>query len=137
MKSIAPPPRPVAQLPGDEGKIGPAIYVSCVAALGGLLVGYDSAVIIGAVDAIGTQFHPVPATLGLRDRRRCRRASCAYGASRDDVLRALADVLDRETIVGHDDRPRCRCAEGIDRDRLGLRPDVRAPAQRDTGLDDE
>ncbi len=65
MKLIEPPQRPVAQLPGDDAKIGPAVYVSCVAALGGLLFGYDSAVINGAVGAIGTTFGASPATLGL------------------------------------------------------------------------
>jgi SP family sugar:H+ symporter-like MFS transporter len=41
------------------------MYVSCVAALGGLLFGYDSAVINGAVGAIGSHFRAGPATLGL------------------------------------------------------------------------
>ncbi len=67
MKLIEPPQRPVAKLPepDDDPKIGAAVYVSCVAALGGLLFGYDSAVINGAVGAIGAHFHASPATLGL------------------------------------------------------------------------
>jgi hypothetical protein len=46
----------------------PVLYFSCVAALGGLLFGYDSAelsFINGAVGAIGTHFNADPATLGL------------------------------------------------------------------------
>jgi MFS transporter, SP family, sugar:H+ symporter len=42
-----------------------ALLVSSSAALGGFLFGYDSAVINGAVGAIGTNFHADPATLGL------------------------------------------------------------------------
>jgi SP family sugar:H+ symporter-like MFS transporter len=41
------------------------LLVSSAAALGGFLFGYDSAVINGAVGAIGTDFHADPATLGL------------------------------------------------------------------------
>ena len=41
------------------------LLVSSAAALGGFLFGYDSAVINGAVGAIGTNFHADPATLGL------------------------------------------------------------------------
>ena len=64
MKSLEPQARP-----DDRASQGAAIrtvvYFSCVAALGGLLFGYDSAVINGAVGAIGTHFHADPATLGL------------------------------------------------------------------------
>ncbi len=65
MKLIDPPQPVVAINPGDDVNVGAAIYVSCVAALGGLLFGYDSAVINGAVGAIGTTFGASPATLGL------------------------------------------------------------------------
>ena len=41
------------------------LMVSSAAALGGFLFGYDSAVINGAVGAIGTTFRADPATLGL------------------------------------------------------------------------
>jgi len=41
------------------------LLVSSAAALGGFLFGYDSAVINGAVGAIGTTFHADAATLGL------------------------------------------------------------------------
>jgi hypothetical protein len=37
--------------------IGNVVYVPCVAALGGLRFGYDSAVINRAVGAIGSHFH--------------------------------------------------------------------------------
>jgi SP family sugar:H+ symporter-like MFS transporter len=51
--------------PGGSGTLNFAIYAASVAALGGLLFGYDSAVINGAVGAIGQEFHSNPATLGL------------------------------------------------------------------------
>ncbi|MFY9779642.1 MAG: sugar porter family MFS transporter [Candidatus Baltobacteraceae bacterium] len=70
MKLLEPP-----ALPLDEGSpeaqenpsapLGAVLYVSFVAALGGLLFGYDSAVINGAVGAIGTHFHADPTSLGL------------------------------------------------------------------------
>jgi SP family sugar:H+ symporter-like MFS transporter len=41
------------------------LLVSSAAALGGFLFGYDSAVINGAVGAVGHAFHADPATLGL------------------------------------------------------------------------
>jgi SP family sugar:H+ symporter-like MFS transporter len=67
VKLIEPPQRTVAVAvpPGEGAKPGVAVYVSGVAALGGLLFGYDSAVINGAVGAIGTTFGASPATLGL------------------------------------------------------------------------
>jgi SP family sugar:H+ symporter-like MFS transporter len=60
-------PAPAAALdPEDaESHLGLVIYAATVAALGGLLFGYDSAVINGAVGAIGTYFKPNPTTLGL------------------------------------------------------------------------
>ena len=44
---------------------GAAILMSMVAALGGFLFGYDSAVINGAIGAIGTTFAASPAALGF------------------------------------------------------------------------
>ncbi len=58
-------------LPTSDDRAGSAVspimvtLVSCVAALGGFLFGYDSAVINGAVGAIGLRFHASPASLGL------------------------------------------------------------------------
>ena len=49
----------------DESPSGAAIMVALVAALGGFLFGYDSAVINGAITAIGAQFQASPAALGL------------------------------------------------------------------------
>jgi hypothetical protein len=55
---------PAAARPNENGALRTVLYVSCVAALGGLLFGYDSAVINGAVGAIGSHFHANP-TVGL------------------------------------------------------------------------
>src|SRR5512132_3284544 len=49
--------------PGDSHAT--VIRLSLTAALGGFLFGYDSAVINGAVDAIGTQFSASSAVLGF------------------------------------------------------------------------
>ena len=49
----------------EGASLGLVIYASTVAACGGLLFGYDSAVINGAVGAIGQEFHANPASLGL------------------------------------------------------------------------
>ena len=66
MKLLDPPAAPlVADRPNENGALGTVLYVSCVAALGGLLFGYDSAVINGAVGAIGSHFHANPTALGL------------------------------------------------------------------------
>ncbi len=46
-------------------QFGEVLLVSSSAALGGFLFGYDSAVINGAVGAVGHAFHADPATLGL------------------------------------------------------------------------
>jgi SP family sugar:H+ symporter-like MFS transporter len=48
-----------------EPSRGTAILLASVAALGGFLFGYDSAVINGAVSAIGDYFHASPAALGF------------------------------------------------------------------------
>lgn len=49
----------------ENAPIGPAIKVAAVAALGGFLFGYDSAVINGAVSAIGTVFNVESGALGF------------------------------------------------------------------------
>jgi SP family sugar:H+ symporter-like MFS transporter len=64
MKLLAPTAQPDDQ-ERQGAAIGTVLYFSCAAALGGLLFGYDSAVINGAVGAIGTHFHADPASLGL------------------------------------------------------------------------
>jgi hypothetical protein len=67
MKSLEPQARPDDQA-SQGAAIRTVLYFSCVAALGGLLFGYDSAelsVINGAVGAICTHFNADPATLGL------------------------------------------------------------------------
>jgi SP family sugar:H+ symporter-like MFS transporter len=50
---------------GDEPPPGAVILLASVAALGGFLFGYDSAVINGAVTAIGVAFNASAAALGL------------------------------------------------------------------------
>ncbi len=50
---------------GGNGPNGVVIGMALVAALGGFLFGYDSAVINGAITAIGTQFSASPGALGL------------------------------------------------------------------------
>ncbi len=50
---------------GKNRSTGTVILLASVAALGGFLFGYDSAVINGAVSAIGDHFHASPQTLGL------------------------------------------------------------------------
>ena len=49
----------------DEAPLGPAVKVAAVAALGGFLFGYDSAVINGAVSAIEKVFSVESASLGF------------------------------------------------------------------------
>ncbi len=49
----------------ENAPIGPAIKVAAVAALGGFLFGYDSAVINGAVSAIGKVFNVESGALGF------------------------------------------------------------------------
>jgi SP family sugar:H+ symporter-like MFS transporter len=61
MERPAAPPAPE----GEEGPTGIVVLMALVAALGGFLFGYDSAVINGAITAIGTQFHASPGALGL------------------------------------------------------------------------
>lgn len=50
---------------GQDPSTGTAILLASVAALGGFLFGYDSAVINGAVSAIGDHFHASAEMLGL------------------------------------------------------------------------
>jgi SP family sugar:H+ symporter-like MFS transporter len=50
---------------GEGGATGTVLLLSSVAALGGFLFGYDSAVINGAVGAIGSHFHADAGILGL------------------------------------------------------------------------
>lgn len=50
---------------GEDAPLGPAIKVATVAALGGFLFGYDSAVINGAVSAIEKGFRVESTTLGF------------------------------------------------------------------------
>lgn len=56
-----------ASIYGDEETASgrSAVRIASVAALGGLLFGYDSAVINGAVAAIQTRFHAAPGPLGF------------------------------------------------------------------------
>jgi SP family sugar:H+ symporter-like MFS transporter len=51
------------QSPSQRG--GEVVFMAFVAALGGFLFGYDSAVINGAITAIGAHFHASPAALGF------------------------------------------------------------------------
>ncbi len=62
---ITPPHAPPERNERDDHNPGAVILLSSVAALGGFLFGYDSAVINGAVGAIGHTFHTDPATLGF------------------------------------------------------------------------
>ena len=57
-------PTPSGTDDGDAPSRG-VVILALVAALGGFLFGYDSAVINGAIGAIGTQFKANPAILGL------------------------------------------------------------------------
>ena len=59
-------PAPSSGAGADEGKATEAaVLMALVAALGGFLFGYDSAVINGAITAIGLQLHASPVALGL------------------------------------------------------------------------
>jgi SP family sugar:H+ symporter-like MFS transporter len=49
----------------EGGSSGVVVAMALVAALGGFLFGYDSAVINGAISAIGMQFHASPGALGF------------------------------------------------------------------------
>lgn len=69
----------------DEGSTGQGVIrIAAVAALGGFLFGYDSAVINGAVAAVGRQFDAQAASLGFAVASACsglRRArSCPRGS---------------------------------------------------------
>jgi len=59
------PPATPAHPHGADAPLGFVLFAATAAALGGLLFGYDSAVINGAIGAIGQQFRPNPTTLGL------------------------------------------------------------------------
>ncbi len=61
----ASPTEDAPQAENDHAPVGPAIKVAVVAAIGGFLFGYDSAVINGAVSAIGQVFDVSSATLGF------------------------------------------------------------------------
>jgi SP family sugar:H+ symporter-like MFS transporter len=58
-------PVPPVSEDDEKGRAGTVVLLASVAALGGFLFGYDSAVINGAVAAIGVAFHASAATLGL------------------------------------------------------------------------
>jgi SP family sugar:H+ symporter-like MFS transporter len=60
-----PPPTAVEDEADEKGRAGTVVLLASVAALGGFLFGYDSAVINGAVAAIGAAFKASSATLGL------------------------------------------------------------------------
>ncbi|MBD5633283.1 MAG: sugar porter family MFS transporter [Candidatus Eremiobacteraeota bacterium] len=65
-RSVTPPPLASEGNDADEGgPTGAVVVMALVAALGGFLFGYDSAVINGAVSAIGVQFHASAGALGL------------------------------------------------------------------------
>jgi MFS transporter, SP family, sugar:H+ symporter len=51
--------------PEEQFHMGASVKVATVAALGGFLFGYDSAVINGAVSAIGQAFNVESGTLGF------------------------------------------------------------------------
>jgi MFS transporter, SP family, sugar:H+ symporter len=60
-------PRPRSPVPGegDQRATGKVVLISAVAAIGGLLFGFDTAVINGAVDSIQGTFHLSPALTGF------------------------------------------------------------------------
>jgi sugar porter (SP) family MFS transporter len=71
-----------------------AVRIASVAALGGLLFGYDSAVINGAVDSIQKHFHVDNATLGLAV------ASALLGAAAGAVTAGrIADKIGRLSVM--------------------------------------
>ena len=49
----------------DTGSVGRVVLIASVAALGGFLFGYDSAVINGAVAAVADEFNAAPGPLGF------------------------------------------------------------------------
>src|SRR6476660_5864811 len=76
----------------DEGK--GVVRIASVAALGGFLFGYDSAVINGAVSAIEQQFHADAASLGFAV------ASALLGAAAGALVAGrLADHLGRLAVM--------------------------------------
>jgi SP family sugar:H+ symporter-like MFS transporter len=77
--------------PGEHGGSGATVVLlASVAALGGFLFGYDSAVINGAVSAIGARFETNAATLGLAV------SSALIGAAAGAIVAGrVADVYGR------------------------------------------
>lgn len=74
----------------SEGSRGTVILLASVAALGGFLFGYDSAVINGAVSAIGDRFQTNAGTLGLAV------SSALIGAAAGAIVAGrVADVYGR------------------------------------------
>ncbi|MDP5225720.1 MULTISPECIES: sugar porter family MFS transporter [Arthrobacter] len=81
----------------DDGAAGPAgavVKVAVVAALGGFLFGYDSAVINGAVSAVESTFTVDPVSLGFAV------ASALIGAAAGSLLAGtIADRLGRLSVM--------------------------------------
>src|ERR1700716_2039680 len=50
---------------GGSANVPRVVLVATVAAIGGFLFGFDTAVINGAVNAVGTYYHPSPLVLGF------------------------------------------------------------------------
>ena len=89
---------PVSDTPsafdGDEFSVRRVIQVASVAALGGLLFGYDSAVINGAVASIQDHFHINDASLGFAV------ASAVLGAAAGAMTAGrLADQIGRVSVM--------------------------------------
>lgn len=84
----------VSSPPQYEGSVGYALLLTVVAALGGLLFGYDTAVIAGAIDYLTEHFQLSPEMKGWAASNIL--LGCALGAA---VAGPLADYLGRRRVL--------------------------------------
>src|SRR5260221_12892436 len=91
MTSCAQPPEVSAPSGASSLFVG---VVSCIAALGGLLFGYDTAVISGAIGLLQTHFHLGPAATGWAASSAL--AGCVLGAG---IAGKLSDAIGRRVVI--------------------------------------
>ena len=89
------PPRAItAGRASPHGSIAYLTIICLVATLGGLLFGYDTAVIAGAIGFLEQHFELTPAHIGWA--ASCALAGCMLGAA---TAGALSDLLGRKKVL--------------------------------------